>query len=476
MVYNNIHTSNVKEYTVTELSIALKKTLEINFDIVHVRGEISSLTVAASGHIYLTLKDEKNSIIDGIIWKGQASSINFNLEDGMEVIVVGRISTYAPRSKYNIIINSIDIAGEGALLKLIEDRRRLLSEEGLFNEKNKKPLPFLPETIGIITSDSGAAFKDIIIRVKERFPVKILFLPVLVQGPEAPGQIASAINKMNSLLTMKSNILAPDILIVGRGGGSLEDLMAFNEEIVVRAIYNSKIPIISAVGHEVDNSLSDYVADIRSPTPTAAAEIALPERKTLKNNISLISSNLFSSINTRINYLYEKYDKYNLPYSYNIIENKAQNLDIKFDQLSYMIKNFIDINKNKIIVNRIELYSPAKYCENQLINLSSEVKLLRSTYKNFINKKINSFIKTPKIMEDKFEKLLNNMQLSFIKTSGAIEALSYNRILERGFVLIKKSDGVSITRAKDIVKNTKAFIHFYDGIVNAELSNDDKKK
>ena len=476
MQYNNINTSNVKEYTVTELSNALKKTLEINFDIIHLRGEISGLTVAASGHVYLSLKDEKNSIIDGIIWKGQANSINFKLEDGMEVVVVGRVSTYAPRSKYNIIINSIEIAGEGALLKLIEERRRLLSEEGLFDKKNKKPLPFLPEMIGIITSDSGAAFKDIIIRVKERFPVKILFLPVLVQGPEAPSQIAFAINKMNTLLTMKSNILAPDILIVGRGGGSLEDLMAFNEEIVVRAIYNSKIPIISAVGHEVDNSLSDYVADVRSPTPTAAAEIALPERKTLKNNLDLITSNISFSINTKLNLLYEKYEKSNLPHSHNIIEHKAQNLDINFDHLSYKIRAFMDLYKNNININKIELYSPAKYCANQLINLSSEVKLLKSTYKNFINKKINAFIKTPKILDEKLEKLINSMQISFIKTSGAIEALSYNRILERGFSLIKNEDGLSIKRAKDIVKDTKAIIHFYDGKINAKLSNDDNKK
>jgi exodeoxyribonuclease VII large subunit len=281
---------------------------------------------------------------------------------------------------------------------------------------------------------------------------------------------------MNALLTMKSNISSPDILIVGRGGGSLEDLMAFNEEIVVRAIYNSKIPIISAVGHEVDNSLSDYVADVRSPTPTAAAEIALPERKTLKNNLDLITSNISFSINTKLNLLYEKYEKSNLPHSHNIIEHKAQNLDINFDHLSYKIRAFMDLYKNNININKIELYSPAKYCANQLINLSSEVKLLKSTYKNFINKKINAFIKTPKILDEKIEKLINSMQISFIKTSGAIEALSYNRILERGFSLIKNEDGLSIKRAKDIVKDTKAIIHFYDGKINAKLSNDDNKK
>ena len=200
MQYNNIYESNIKEYTVSELSNALKKTLEVNFDIIHLRGEVSGLTIAASGHVYLSLKDEKNSIIDGIIWKGQASRINFKLEDGMEVLVVGRVSTYAPRSKYNIIINTIELAGEGALLKLIENRRRLLSEEGLFDEEHKKLLPFLPNTIGIITSDTGAAFKDIIIRIKNRFPVNVILYPVLVQGSDAPQQIAEAIDKINMLV------------------------------------------------------------------------------------------------------------------------------------------------------------------------------------------------------------------------------------------------------------------------------------
>jgi len=223
MQHNNAYESNIKEYTVSELSNALKKTLEVNFDIVHLRGEISGLTIAASGHVYMSLKDDKNSLIDGIIWKGQASRVNFKLEDGMEVLVIGRVSTYAPRSKYNIIINTIELAGEGALLKLIENRRRLLAEEGLFDEKNKKLLPFLPNTIGIITSGTGAAFEDIIIRIKQRFPVRIILYPVLVQGRDAPKQIATAIDKINMLSSIKNNISIPDVLIVGRGGGSLED-------------------------------------------------------------------------------------------------------------------------------------------------------------------------------------------------------------------------------------------------------------
>ena len=473
MQYNNTYESNIKEYTVSELSNALKKTLEVNFDIVHLRGEISGLTIASSGHVYMSLKDDKNSLIDGIIWKGQAGRISFKLEDGMEVLVVGRVSTYAPRSKYNIIINTIELAGEGALLKLIENRRRLLSEEGLFDEGHKKLLPFLPNTIGIITSDTGAAFKDIIIRIKKRFPVNVILYPVLVQGSEAPQQIADAIDKINMLSNMNNNMPLPDLLIVGRGGGSLEDLMAFNEEVVVRAIYNSKIPIISAVGHEVDNSLSDYAADVRAPTPTAAAEIALPDRKVLYDNLNITYSKLSSSIRNIISLCIREHEQCRLPMSHNIIENKVQNLDIIIDQLYYKIKTFIDSNKNKLNFNKIELYSPAKYCENQLMNLSSEIRLLKAAYKNLVNQKQHSYSEKPKILNEKFDRLINNMRMSFIKVSGAIEALSYNRILERGFALIKNENNQSITRAKDIVKDTNAIIHLYDGKIKAKLSNND---
>ena len=473
MQHNNAYESNIKEYTVSELSNALKKTLEVNFDIVHLRGEISGLTIAASGHVYMSLKDDKNSLIDGIIWKGQASRVNFKLEDGMEVLVIGRVSTYAPRSKYNIIINTIELAGEGALLKLIENRRRLLAEEGLFDEKNKKLLPFLPNTIGIITSGTGAAFEDIIIRIKQRFPVRIILYPVLVQGRDAPKQIATAIDKINMLSSIKNNISIPDVLIVGRGGGSLEDLMAFNEEIVVRAIYNSKIPIISAVGHEIDNSLSDYAADVRAPTPTAAAEIALPDRRTLYDNLNMIYSKSSSSIKNIISLCIREKQKYILPMSHTILENKVQNLDIINDQLNYKLQIFLDFYINKVNSNKIELYSPAKYCENQLLNLSSQLRLLKAAYKNLLTKQQHSYSEKPKALREKFDKLINNKKLSFIKASGAIESLSYNRILERGFALIKNENNQPITRAKDISDNTNAIVYLYDGKVKAKLSKND---
>ena len=273
--------------------------------------------------------------------------------------------------------------------------------------------------------------------------------------------------------TIKDDIPVPDLLIVGRGGGSLEDLMAFNEEVVVRAIYNSKIPIISAVGHEVDNSLSDYVADVRAPTPTAAAEIALPDRRTLYDNLNMVYSKSALSIKNIMSLCRKEQQKYILPMSHTILENKVQNLDIINDQLHYKLQIFLDFYINKVSVNKIEHYSPAKYCENQLLNLSSQLRLLKAANKNLLIKKKHSYSKQPKALNENFDRLLSNKKLSFIKASGAIESLSYIRILERGFALIKNENDQPITRAKNIVYDTNATIHLYDGKVKAKLSKND---
>ena len=444
MDYTNINSGNFKEYTVTELSSALKKTIEINFDVVHVKGEISSLSIARSGHIYFSLKDDLN-IIQIVIWSRVAQNLNLKLEEGMEVVVVGKVSTYAPQSKYNIIANSIELAGEGALLKLIEDRRRRLADEGLFDEKLKKPLPYLPKTIGVITSQSGAAFQDIIIRIKERFPVNVLLFPVLVQGVDAPKQIANAIDKINSY--SKNNIENVDVLIVGRGGGSFEDLMAFNEEVVVRAIFNSDIPIISAVGHEVDNSLSDYVADKRAPTPTAAAEMALPDRIILMGSIDSLSIRLIKGVKNRIELSMENFNKYSLPKSNVFFDTKTIILDMFSEKLKSKISTFIDNYVNRIVKNKIDIFSPKKYCLNQEIKLDAYIKLFFSSYENIINIK-NS---------------------SFTKISNALNLLSYNRTLERGFALIKDENNNTIKSITDTAKVNRINVKFYDGSVNADL-------
>src|SRR6185312_5789001 len=268
--------SNLPELSVSELSQALKRNIEQNFSYVRVRGEISGLKRHSSGHVYLTLKDE-DANLDGVIWRGTVGRIQLQPADGMEVVCTGRLTTYPSRSRYQLVIESVELAGVGALLKLLEDRRKKLAAEGLFDEARKKKLPYLPDVIGVVTSPTGAVIRDILHRLADRFPRHVLLWPVAVQGEGAAAQVAAAIDGFNRLAAGGA-APRPDLLIVARGGGRLEDLMAFNEEIVVRAAARSAIPLISAVGHETDTTLIDHASDRRAPTPTAAAEMAVPVR------------------------------------------------------------------------------------------------------------------------------------------------------------------------------------------------------
>ena len=268
--------SNLVEYTVSELSRALQHSIEEKFAFVRVRGEISGYKRHSSGHCYLALKDS-DAVLDAVCWRTMAMRLGIKPEDGMEVVCIGRLTTFAGRSKYQLIIDTIELAGVGALLKLLEDRRRRLAAEGLFAPERKKKLPFLPDVIGIVTSPSGAVIRDILHRLSDRFPRRVLLWPVAVQGEGAATQVAAAIHGFNRL-PERGAVPRPQLIIVARGGGSLEDLMAFNEEIVVRAAALSAIPLISAVGHETDTTLIDYASDRRAPTPTAAAEMAVPVR------------------------------------------------------------------------------------------------------------------------------------------------------------------------------------------------------
>ncbi|MBA3879502.1 MAG: exodeoxyribonuclease VII large subunit [Sphingobium sp.] len=270
---------NAAPLSVSELSQALKRTVESEFGHVRLRGEISGYKRVASGHAYLALKDDA-AVIDGVIWKGSFGGIAFAPQDGIEVIATGRLTTYPGRSKYQIVIERLELAGEGALMALLEKLKAKLAGEGLFDAERKRPLPFLPRTIGIVTSPTGAVIRDILHRLADRFPSHVILWPVAVQGEGAAAQVARAIAGFDALPTGGA-IARPDLIIVARGGGSIEDLWAFNEEVVVRAIAACSIPIISAVGHETDTSLADYAADRRAPTPTAAAEYAVPVRADL---------------------------------------------------------------------------------------------------------------------------------------------------------------------------------------------------
>ncbi|MCK5555801.1 MAG: exodeoxyribonuclease VII large subunit, partial [Alphaproteobacteria bacterium] len=266
------------EYTVSELSRKLKRIVEEKFSCVRVRGEISKVTLARSGHLYTAMKDA-NAVLDAVCWKGTVSRLAVRPEEGMEVVCTGRLTTYPGRSNYQLVIETMELAGQGALLKMLEDLRQKLAAEGLFDKSLKKPIPFLPDVIGVITSPTGAVIRDIMHRLDERFPRRVLLLPVVVQGQSAAAQVTAAIHGFNALPVGSPH--RPDLLIVARGGGSLEDLMPFNNEELVREAAASTIPLISAIGHETDTTLIDYAAALRAPTPTAAAEMAVPVRAEL---------------------------------------------------------------------------------------------------------------------------------------------------------------------------------------------------
>ena len=270
---------NAAPLSISEISALLKRTVEDRFGFVRLRGELSGVKRAASGHLYCALKDDK-AVIDGVMWRGGAQRLAFRPEDGIEVVATGKLTTYPGRSKYQIVIETMEIAGEGALLALLEKLRARLAAEGLFAPERKRPIPFLPAVIGVVTSPTGAVIRDILHRLADRFPTHVLVWPVLVQGEGAAQQVAAAVRGF-SAIAPGGPVPRPDLVIVARGGGSIEDLWSFNEEAVVRAVAESTIPVISAVGHETDTTLCDHAADRRAPTPTAAAEMAVPVRAEL---------------------------------------------------------------------------------------------------------------------------------------------------------------------------------------------------
>ena len=287
-------------FSVSDLSQLLKDVVEGAFTNVSVRGEVSGVKRVSSGHIYFSLKD-KDAVLNAICWRGVSAATNEAIKDGLEIVAKGKLTTYPGRSNYQMIVQSAEIAGEGALLKMLEERKKKLAAEGLFDESRKKPIPYLPENIAVVTSPTGAVIRDIMHRLRDRFPRPVYLWPVLVQGEGAAEQIAAAVRGLNAipqegLQTPNGVIPHPDVIIVARGGGSLEDLLPFSEEIVVRAVADSVIPIISAVGHETDTMLIDYAADLRAPTPTGAAEKAVPVRLEIKATLDNVNARLADSL------------------------------------------------------------------------------------------------------------------------------------------------------------------------------------
>ncbi|WP_411291827.1 exodeoxyribonuclease VII large subunit [Sphingorhabdus sp.] len=295
---------NAQPMSVSELSFALKRTVEDRFGHVRVRGEISGFKRAASGHIYFSMKDD-NARLDAVMWKGGVARLPFAPEDGLEVVATGKLTTYAGRSNYQIVVESLEVAGEGAMMLLFEKLKARLAAEGLFAEDRKKKLPALPRTIGVVTSPTGAVIRDILHRLADRFPTHVIVWPVLVQGEGSAAQIARAVTGFSNMPD-DGSVRRPDLVIVARGGGSIEDLWAFNDESVVRAVANCTIPIISAVGHETDTTLCDFAADLRAPTPTAAAEIAVPVRSELIQRVGQFGLRMSNCVRKQVDLAAER--------------------------------------------------------------------------------------------------------------------------------------------------------------------------
>ncbi len=346
IVSNHLYSQD-KVFSVSEISNLLKNLLEGAFHKIKIKGEIQGLKKHSSGTYYFDLKENfngKDFILNCVLWK--YTKVDVKLEDGLEVILTGKITAYTGRSSYQIIVESVEVSGVGALLKIIEQRKQKLLAEGIFDAAHKKSIPYLPKLVGVITSPTGSVIKDILHRISERFPVSVIVYPVAVQGEGADVEITTAINNFNKMVGDKR----PDVIIVARGGGSVQDLMPFNEENVVRAVFNSKIPVISGVGHETDTTLIDLVADLRAPTPTGAAEKVVPVRAELKLQLAKMAVSLNTSIFNKLEFLKLKltslYNKLKSPMQF--VLDAMQRLDDKSAKLDFLIRNKLQREQEKI--------------------------------------------------------------------------------------------------------------------------------
>lgn len=427
--------SNVPEFSVSELAFSLKRTLEETYSRVRVRGELSRVSIPASGHMYSSLKDE-SAVIDAVCWKGTLSKLSVRPEEGLEVICTGRITTYPARSNYQLIIETMELAGEGALLKMLEERKKKLAAEGLFAPERKRPIPFLPRRIGVVTSPTGAVIRDILHRLNDRFPRPVLVWPVMVQGQGADVQIAATIAGFNALPEDQR----PDVLIVARGGGSLEDLMPFNEESVVRAAANSHIPLISAVGHETDTTLIDYAADLRAPTPTGAAEMAVPMRINLMAQVADDEQRLMSGMARLISENRHRLEASaaKLGDPARMLETKTQRLDHIAERMTGIFRHYLIAKDNALTKRAARLRPPVTQLREQGKILERWSEQLDATAQRYVQQKRTAL------------KSYSNM----------LELLSFENVLQRGFAVVRSEDGHIVTDADTLSRGQHVSLRF----------------
>ncbi len=488
-------TSNVPEFSVSDLAFSLKRTLEETYGRVRVRGELSRISIPRSGHLYTSLKDDK-SVIDAVCWKGMLSKLSVKPEEGLEVICTGTITTYPASSKYQLKIETMELAGEGALLKMLEERKKKLASEGLFAPERKKNLPFLPQKIGVVTSPTGAVIRDIIHRLNDRFPRHVIVWPVKVQGEGADNEIANAIKGFNTLPPEQR----PDLIIVARGGGSLEDLMAFNAENVVRATAASSIPLISAVGHETDTTLIDYASDLRAPTPTGAAELAVPVRMNLMAQIMDDEKRLINASSRLIAEKKHKVESLSarLGDPARLLELKTQRLDHIGDKLENNFHKNLQRRKENLSDASVRLIHPAQLIDKKRSMLENTSTRTDAAFKHFIMKKHNivahksSGLQKPHAKLDKCrtalshhtEKLesaknrhLENLEKRLRQTEEKLELLSFKNVLNRGFVVVRDQNGIPVTTPTTLQNGNGIELEFKnDQKINATVKTPQKEE
>ncbi len=438
--------SNLGEFTVTEISHALKRSIEDRFGNVRVRGEISGFRGAhSSGHCYFSLKDE-GAKLDAVIWRGSFNRLRSKLQEGLEVIATGKLTSYPGKSSYQIIIENVEPAGVGALMALLDERRRKLAAEGLFDAERKKPLPYLPQKIGVITSPTGAVIRDILHRLNDRFPRHVLVWPVRVQGETAAMEVVNAINGFNAMAQK------PDVLIVARGGGSLEDLWPFNDEAIVRAVAASGIPIISAIGHETDTTLIDHVADWRAPTPTAAAERAVPVRVDLLSETTSLLARQRRAIARVMQDRKLRLQSAGraLPKPDDMLAIARQRLDAAVGRLAPSIKS--NVQRHRLLLVR----SAGRLSLNTLQARVTEARR-----------------RLPEVSSRSHRALLQLLAKRRDRFSGEaklLQAMSYRSILARGFAVVRDSEGQPIRAAASVHPHAALEIEFNDGKVPVRVA------
>ena len=440
---------NAPEYSVSEISGVVKRMIEGEFSHVRIRGEVGRVSRPQSGHLYLDLKDDR-AVLASVIWKGVAGRLRVQPEEGMEVVATGRLTTFPGQSRYQMIIEDIAPAGVGALMAMLEKRKAALAAEGLFEAEHKQALPYLPEVIGVITSPSGAVIKDILHRLRDRFPRKVLLWPVVVQGDKCAPEVAAAIKGFNAM-TPGGALPRPDVIIVARGGGSIEDLWGFNEEIVVRAAFDSDIPLISAVGHETDTTLIDYASDKRAPTPTAAAEMAVPVRADLSAHVAGLEERRRRALARGLEQRGQRLRDISraLPRVESLFAERTQRLDSLTMRLPLALSSLTHRKRVQLAASGAERLRPAA--------------LLADITRKGRDVGAWSTRLTPALKRN-----MSDPKRQLTALARTLETLSYRKTLERGYAVVHSSAGL-VTSKKVAAKNATLEIEFSDGKLPVEL-------